>query len=255
MSIISALNLTKLFNTKIENVFEYVTLSLDIVEQVMSCILFHEMYQAICKLRLKKFLVKELLKQMFAVAFLAASIVCMIKGALAYFKVDYLYQKARIEDVILSSLITAFLLNCLVKVMKKLISNGKFQKDSLVKSHFVIHLTIVIFLTQLSKLIVKIISMVGNVGYYSRLDQCEDDNLYNYDYSLANCRHDQCDDYLDDYNSFAFCKLRQAVVDAHSSTFFSSKFLRGYACSLGESVYIILIMMIKISSRAIWQGQ
>ena len=101
----------------------------------------------------------------------------------------------------------------------------KFKKDTLLKNHFVIHLMVVIFLTQLSKIIVVAVSFYAQLiyGSFDGVFKCLDFDQINFDHYVE-------------------CFEKQ--FEWHFALFFSSSL-----GTLGESVYVIVIMIIKITTQ------
>ena len=114
------------------------------------------------------------------------------------------------------------------KVLMMLVQNDKFKKESLMKNHLVIHLMIVLFLTQISKLVTFIL-----VFHFVRLRTENYDCVKNLDGNFADnfwrCVHEKL---VWGANTFGQQKDRQ-------------RYFATQICSLGEGFYIVIVMIFK----------
>ena len=201
--------------------FTFIENSMIVIEQFITLILFFELYMVICKMERREYKLNVLLKKIGL-----ACIVGSIYGSL-FTGVELHYAKYKssyvwIDDICLSALIMIPLNFCFVKVMITLVKNGKFNKQTLVKNHFIIHLMIVLFLVQISKLV----SFTMNFYF-------EHDIVIN-----------ECEGNIN--TSVHACIIETAKLiwgSMMKESYFSTQF-----CSLWEGLYIVVIMILKNTS-------
>ena len=191
--------------------FRFIRSSMIAIEQLMTLILFLELYLAICKMERREYKLATLLKKIGLLSIVGIAYASLFSGLeIFHFKVSTRW----IDDICLSALLAIPLIFCFVKVMMTLIENGKFKTDTLVKNHFIIHLMIMLFLIH----ILKIVSF--SIIFY----------LENYKYHEKKCRGNPC--FIETLNLFLDSDFKQSYLSTQ-------------ICSLAEALYIIVIMVLK----------
>lgn len=140
-------------NEQILITFKFIRKILIATEQLITLILFFELYLAICKMEKRKYRLTLFLKKIGMLSIVGIVYASLFTG------VEHYHHKIMstyiwIDDICLSAFVAIPLIFYFIKVMLTLIKNGKFRKDTLLKNHFPIHLMITLFLIQISKLII-----------------------------------------------------------------------------------------------------
>ena len=198
-----------------------------VFEQFVVFILFHELYLAICKMEKREYAFKAILRKI-GVACIASTVHASIfLGIKHYYKNRFL---GAIEEICLSFLVLIALIICFVNVMMTLVENGKSRKSTLAKKHLIIHLMIVLLLTQISKLITLAIPLSNQKMNDKRALECPSD--------METGKKENC--VLEVANLMFATRSKENYLSVH-------------ICSLGESVYILGLMILKKTSC--WCGR
>ena len=215
----------------------YFIASLNMIEQLMGCILMFELYAAICKIELREYEITKILKKVGLVSLAAACYVGLAKALERFIIMSMQLRSYRnIDDICISILITIFQMICFAKVMWTLIKNGKFNGHALLKNHYVIHLMIVLICTQTSKMISTAIFFHAEWIEVQMLKDCIDNAIV----PLTEYKPE-------DYGYVSKDAAAKAVnhVECIKSSVVNVQWYHTGLYSLAESIYIIIIMMVK----------
>ena len=202
--------------------FRFIRSSMIAIEQLMTLILFLELYLAICKMERREYKLATLLKKIGLLSIVGIAYASLFSGLeIFHFKVSTRW----IDDICLSALLAIPLIFCFVKVMMTLIENGKFKTDTLVKNHFIIHLMIMLFLIHIWKIIS--FSIIFYLENYKSMER-----------NGKKCRGNITTDYV---QLPCFFKTINLFLDSG----FKQSYLSTQICSLAEALYIIVIMVLK----------
>ena len=181
-----------------------------VTEQLLAFILFHEIYLVVCKMERRKYSNRSLFKKI-GLSILVGLVYGNIFEAVFQFEDFYVSKNSFIDDICLSSIILILLLICFVKVMIALIHNQEIEKRTFARNNLIIHMMIVLLITQIS----KIIAFACQMRFWN------ESNL-----TIGSSPNSEL---VDEFRKVVFIRIFSTTP----------------ICSLAESLYILFVMLLK----------